>query len=80
MSIETILDLKGFTCPVPLLRTKKTLKKMAEGDIVKLLITDPNTKSDLSRFCQRASCRLVNQLHESDHDIFIIEKMAQGQG
>lgn len=75
MNVMQELDLKGFTCPIPLLRTKKALKKMALGDLLKLLITDPNTKSDLNRFCQRGNCRVVDESNHADHDVFIIEKI-----
>lgn len=78
MNIEQVLDLKGFTCPIPLLRTKKQLKLMAVGDVLKLLITDPNTKSDLNRFCQRGNCTVVSEQQQADHDIFIIKKCDRG--
>ncbi|CAH9050774.1 Sulfur carrier protein TusA [Pseudoalteromonas holothuriae] len=75
MNIAQELDLKGFTCPVPLLRTKKALKNMASGDLLKLMITDPNTKSDLARFCQRGSCQVIEESKNTDHDIYIIKKL-----
>ncbi len=75
MQVTQELDLKGYTCPVPLLRTKKALKSMASGELLKLLITDPNTKSDLARFCQRGSCQVIDESKSTDHDVFIIKKL-----
>lgn len=75
-NIDTILDLKGLTCPVPLMRLKKTLKSMEVGNLIKMLITDPNTQSDLDRFCLRGNCRVADQNSDSDHHVYIIEKLA----
>ncbi|MET1256286.1 sulfurtransferase TusA family protein [Aliikangiella maris] len=74
MNTEQTLDLKGFTCPIPLLRTKKVLKQMAAGDVLKILITDPNTKGDLNRFCQRGNYEMIDEISQGDHDVFIIRK------
>lgn len=75
MTTENQLDLKGFTCPVPLLRTKKALKTLSAGDTLTLLITDPNTKGDLTRFCRKGSCKIIHESSQDDHDVFILEKL-----
>ena len=83
--VET-LDLRGLTCPVPLMRTKKVLKSLNNGDSMKIIIDDPATKNDLTRFCQKTHSRIVSQMaaeyESSDGDatgvkvceVFIIEK------
>ena len=37
---ETILDVKGMTCPLPVLRANKTLRGLAAGDRLRVLATD----------------------------------------
>jgi tRNA 2-thiouridine synthesizing protein A len=48
-SIEshTVLDARGLTCPMPLLRTKKTLKSVPTGEILEIWGTDPGSKNDI---------------------------------
>lgn len=74
MNVALELDLKGHTCPIPLLRTKKALKNLSIGEKIRLLVTDPSTRNDLARFCLRGSCKLIDQSREPDHDVYILEK------
>ncbi len=52
MDIETIqadqtLDTRGLACPMPLLKTKKTLKGMKSTQILEVLGDDPGSKNDI---------------------------------
>ena len=38
---ETILDVKGLTCPLPVLKANKALRGMAGGARLTVLATDP---------------------------------------
>lgn len=51
-SIESysILDARGLTCPMPLLKTKKTLKDIPTGEILEIWGTDPGSKNDIPHF------------------------------
>ena len=44
---HTILDARGLTCPMPLLRTKKTLKAVPGGEVLEIWGTDPGSKNDI---------------------------------
>ncbi len=44
---DRILDTRGLSCPIPLLKTKKVLKEMKAGQILLILGTDPGSKQDL---------------------------------
>ena len=41
ISYEREVDARGLNCPLPILRTKRTLNEMASGQVVKILATDP---------------------------------------
>ena len=47
------LDCRGLSCPMPLLKTKKAIKKMQSGQILEVLSTDPGTRNDLPGFAQK---------------------------
>ncbi len=37
---ETLLDVKGMNCPLPVLRANRALRGMAPGDRLRVLATD----------------------------------------
>ena len=41
MQFDRDLDVKGLNCPLPILRTKKTLAEMDSGQVLRVLATDP---------------------------------------
>ena len=51
---DDILDCRGLSCPLPILRTTKALAKMESGQILEVQSTDPGTKNDLPSFADRA--------------------------
>lgn len=44
---EIKVDCMGETCPVPLVETRKALRKAAEGDIVEVTGTHPSSKKEI---------------------------------
>ncbi len=46
----TVLDARGLACPMPLLKTKKVLKDVPEGEILEIWGTDPGSKNDIPHF------------------------------
>lgn len=44
---EIKVDVRGQTCPVPLVETRKALRKAAPGDVVVVEGTHPNSKEEI---------------------------------
>ena len=44
---EKTINLRGLKCPLPALRTKKTLSAMASGDVLIVECTDPLSAIDI---------------------------------
>ena len=44
---EIRIDCRGETCPVPLVETRKALRKAAPGDIVEVTGTHPTSKKEI---------------------------------
>ena len=49
---ETLLDLKGLKCPLPVLKARKAMSKLPDGDRLVVLTTDPMAEIDIPHFCQ----------------------------
>jgi len=47
---DEVLDTRGLTCPMPLLKTKKSLKGMKTGTVLEIIGSDPGSKKDLPEF------------------------------
>ena len=59
MTTETTLDLKGLKCPLPVLKTRKALTRLAPGDRLTVLTTDPMAEIDIPHFCSENGHALV---------------------
>ena len=63
MATET-LDTKGMNCPMPILKAKKSIKKLNVGDTLEVYSTDPGSVRDFASFCKATG----NDLLESGED------------
>ncbi len=74
MSITVELDARGLQCPLPLLKLKQQLNRLAPGDRVKVQATDAGSVRDFQSFAQQAR----HHMHECREDAgifhFEIEK------
>jgi tRNA 2-thiouridine synthesizing protein A len=52
MSTKQTLDVKGQLCPIPVIRTQNQAKKLAPGDILEVLCTDPGAVNDIPAWCR----------------------------
>ncbi len=73
-TITLELDLTGLTCPMPLLKTKQALNKLASGDIVRVLATDPASERDFKVFAQQSGNRLLSTEKADGRFTFVLEK------
>ena len=67
MQYDTVLDVKGLNCPLPLLKLKQLLSKVNNGEVVKVLATDPAAHLDIGVFIDRSAHQML--LFERDEDI-----------
>lgn len=58
---EIELDVRGLKCPLPILRTKKTLAGMASGQQLRVMATDPSAKKDFEAFARQTGHELEDQ-------------------
>ena len=65
---DRTLDAKGLDCPLPILRTKVELSRMAAGEVLHVQATDPHSVIDFKAFCARTPHELVH--HEARDDLF----------
>ncbi len=71
---DEVLDCKGLSCPMPLLKAKKAIQKLKSGQILELLGTDPGTKTDLPAWCERAGHEFLGVIEEQGYNRYFIKK------
>ena len=74
LTVAAVLDAKGLSCPMPLLRTKKEIDKIKSGEVLEILGTDPGSRNDLPGWCSRAGHEFVGEKEESGYFRFFIKK------
>ena len=71
---ETVLDLRGLNCPLPVLRAKKAMRSVPAGDVLVLECTDPLTVIDVPHFVKQTGQRLASQERRGEIYVFRIVK------
>ncbi len=60
MQFDRELDVQGLKCPLPILRTKKSLSEMATGQVLRVLATDPGAAKDFQAFARQTGNQLLS--------------------
>lgn len=68
------LDTKGLSCPMPLLKAKKVMEKLAAGEVLEVLGTDPGSKNDFPGWCERAGHTFLGTREADGFFMFYIKK------
>jgi tRNA 2-thiouridine synthesizing protein A len=74
---ETLLDVKGLCCPLPVLRANKVLRGMATGEKLRVLATDRAAVADFRAYCQETGHDLLSFAEEAGVFSFTIRRRAQ---
>ena len=74
MEFHRELDVKGLNCPLPILRTKKTLAEMESGQVLRVLATDPGSLKDFPAFAKQTGNELVEQTTEGDTTAHVLRR------
>ncbi len=74
--IDVELDVQGYNCPIPLLRTRKTLSGMQAGQLLRILTTDPGSEIDFKVYAETAGHELLSIEGNGKGFVFVIRKRA----
>ena len=61
IEITQTLDCKGLSCPMPMMKLAKAFKGLKSGDVLEMLGTDPGTKSDLPKWCEKTGNTILEE-------------------
>ena len=73
---DQLLDAKGLSCPLPILKTKKAIEALAKDQVLKVDTTDPGSKNDMASWAKRTGNEIVKVEEGSGTFTFYIKKTA----
>ena len=74
MNFDKELDARGLSCPLPILKTKKSLNELASGQVLKVVATDPGSIKDMQAFSNQTGNPLLSSSEENKTYIFYLKK------
>jgi len=74
INFQKELDARGLNCPLPILRTKKALTDMRQGEILRILATDPGAVKDFQAFSRQTGNALLASETVNNEFIFFLQK------
>ena len=74
ITIATSLDLKGLSCPLPIIKTAKAMKELAPGQLLEVFATDPGSVSDFKAWAQTTHNPLLESSQEGGVFRFVLQK------
>lgn len=68
------LDVRGLSCPLPILKTKKAINTMASGQTVRVVATDRASVLDFKAFSAQTGHELLESAEADGIYTFVIKK------
>ena len=71
---DIVLDVSGLNCPLPILRTRAMLNEMQQGEVIKVIATDPLAPLDFRSYSARSDNDLLDLSEVEETMTFLIKK------
>lgn len=75
---EYVLDLRGMITPLTLLKITQGFRKIGDGEIMEIIGTDPDTRSDLLKVLGTSPCEILWIRDEKDRYLIRLRKGREG--
>ena len=70
----TLVDASGLKCPLPVLKARKALQSLTDGDKLRVISTDPASPLDFKHFCNSKGHSLISVEDKEESFEFVIVK------
>ncbi|MBS1085509.1 sulfurtransferase TusA family protein [Gluconobacter sphaericus] len=74
---ETLLDLRGLACPMPVLKANRALRDMPPGAKLRILATDRASVADFQSYCRETGHALIAFTDTAGVLSFMIRRRAE---
>lgn len=63
---NVILDAKGLTCPMPIVKTKKAMNTLEAGQVIEIQATDKGSRADIQAWAQSTGNQFLGTIEDGD--------------
>ena len=74
MNFDKELNARGLSCPLPIVKTKKSLADMTSGQVLRVIATDCGAVKDMQAFADQTGNTLMSTAEENGEYIFMMKK------
>ena len=74
IAIDRKLDMRGFQCPIPVVKTNLEIKTMDPGQVLKVLATDKGALADFPAWAEDTGNEIVSSGEEDGALVFLIRR------
>jgi len=74
VTVDRTLDCLGLFCPMPIVKTREAIKRMAVGEILAMLSDDPASDPDMKTWARRTGNDLVAVTKDGSVYHFLVRK------
>ncbi len=71
---DQLLDASGLSCPLPLLKAKQALSRMALGECLQVIATDAGSVRDFKAYTDQSDHELLQSFSEDGRYIYVIRR------
>lgn len=68
------LNTRNESCPMPVMKTNKALKKMSPGEVLHVIATDPASVADITTLTETSGDEIIEQTVADGEYHFYIKK------
>jgi len=70
---EHELDARRLLCPMPVIRTQDKVKQLQQGDVLKVVCTDPGVLQDIPAWCRINGHKVLETQSDEYEYVIILE-------
>ena len=74
IAVKETLDVRGLACPMPVVKTRLAIDKLATGDVLKVLATDRGSLTDIPAWAEATGNTLISAEEAGGEITFLLEK------
>ena len=74
MNFDKELNARGMSCPLPIVKTKKSLFDMTSGQVLRVISTDSGSVKDMAAFAEQTGNPLLSTVEENGEYTFYMKK------
>ena len=79
MTPSATLDAKGLSCPLPVVKARLEIDKLAAGDVLQVVATDPGSVADFENWTKMSGHELLESTEDAGVYTYLIKKGGSGE-